>query len=234
MVEIRGLNHSYGKGALQKQILFDLDLDIEQGKIVLLCGPSGCGKTTLLTLMGGLRSVQSGSLKVLGQQLAGASAGTLQNLRKQIGYVFQAHNLVTFLSAHQNVRLALELHPSWLSAGADGRASEILKEVGLEDHRHYFPDHLSGGQKQRVAIARALASKPRLILADEPTAALDKKSGREVVELMRRLSRQHGTTALLVTHDPRILDIADQIIEMEDGRLLQDPALGNADGSLSP
>lgn len=221
MVEIRGLNHSYGKGVLQKQILFDLDLDIEQGKIVLLCGPSGCGKTTLLTLMGGLRSVQSGSLKVLGQELAGASNGTLQNLRKQIGFVFQAHNLVSFLSAHQNVRLALELHSGWLSGGADERASEILKEVGLETHRSYFPDSLSGGQKQRVAIARALASKPRLILADEPTAALDKQSGREVVELMRRLSRQQGTTALLVTHDPRILDIADRIIEMEDGRLLR-------------
>ena len=220
MVEIRGLNHSYGKGRLRKQILFDLNLVIEQGKIVLLSGPSGCGKTTLLTLMGGLRSVQEGRLSVLGQELAGASRGALQALRKQIGYVFQAHNLVTFLTARQNVRLSLELHERWLRSGADQRVDEILTEVGLADHLDYYPEHMSGGQKQRVAIARALAAQPRLILADEPTAALDKQSGREVVEVMRRLSRQQGTTALLVTHDPRILDIADQIIEMEDGRLL--------------
>ena len=220
MVEIRGLNHSYGKGRLRKQILFDLNLVIEQGKIVLLSGPSGCGKTTLLTLMGGLRSVQEGRLSVLGQELAGASRGALQALRKQIGYVFQAHNLVTFLTARQNVRLSLELHERWLRSGADQRVDEILTEVGLADHLDDYPEHMSGGQKQRVAIARALAAQPRLILADEPTAALDKQSGREVVEVMRRLSRQQGTTALLVTHDPRILDIADQIIEMEDGRLL--------------
>lgn len=219
MVEIRNLNHSYGKGHLKRQVLFDLNLDIEEGKIVLLSGPSGCGKTTLLTLLGGLRSVQQGSLKVLGQQLARASSRTLHNLRKQIGYVFQAHNLVTFLSARQNVRLALELHDRWLRNGADQRVEQILTEVGLADHLDYYPHHLSGGQKQRVAIARALAAQPRLILADEPTAALDKQSGREIVEIMRRLSRQQGTTALLVTHDPRILDVADRIVEMEDGRL---------------
>lgn len=221
VVEIEGLNHFYGSGSLRRQILFGLDLQLDVGQIVLLNGPSGCGKTTLLTLMGGLRSVQQGSLKFLGQELKGASAGQLQRLRSQIGYIFQAHNLVTFLTAHQNVRLALELHPRWLNSGAeaDRRAQEILHQVGLSDRAHAYPEHLSGGQKQRVAIARALAAHPRLILADEPTAALDRHSGREVVELMRTLSREQGTTVLMVTHDPRILDVADRIVEMEDGRL---------------
>lgn len=220
MVEIEGLSHYYGSGTLRKQILFDLNLHLEEGKIVILSGPSGCGKTTLLTLMGGLRSVQQGSLKVMGCQLKGASSHTLRRLRQGIGFIFQAHNLMTFLTAHQNVRMSLELHSQWLRQGADARASEILSEVGLADRIHYLPDQLSGGQKQRVAIARALAARPRLILADEPTAALDKQSGREVVDLMRRLSREQGTTVLLVTHDPRILDVADVIVEMEDGRLI--------------
>jgi putative ABC transport system ATP-binding protein len=219
MVKISGLNHYYGKGNLRKQILFDLELELGQGQMVLLSGPSGCGKTTLLTLIGGLRSVQEGSLEILGQQLKGASSRSLQNLRKQIGYIFQAHNLVTFLNARQNVRLALELHTDWLRSGADQRAEEILTQVGLGEHLRAYPETLSGGQKQRVAIARALAARPRLILADEPTAALDRQSGREVVELMRKLCHQQGATVLMVTHDPRILDVADRIVEMEDGRL---------------
>jgi len=220
MIRMEKLSHYYGSGSLRKQILFDLDLHIDKGQIVILSGPSGCGKTTLLTLIGGLRSVQQGSLKVLGEELRGSSKGKLQKLRRQIGFIFQAHNLVTFLSAHQNVRMSLELHSEWLRQGADQRAEEILAQVGLADRQHYYPEQLSGGQKQRVAIARALAARPRLILADEPTAALDKQSGREVVDLMRKLSREQETTVLLVTHDPRILDIADQIVEMEDGRLL--------------
>ena len=220
MIRMEKLSHYYGSGSLRKQILFDLDLHIDKGQIVILSGSSGCGKTTLLTLIGGLRSVQQGSLKVLGEELRGSSKGKLQKLRRQIGFIFQAHNLVTFLSAHQNVRMSLELHSEWLRQGADQRAEEILAQVGLADRQHYYPEQLSGGQKQRVAIARALAARPRLILADEPTAALDKQSGREVVDLMRKLSREQETTVLLVTHDPRILDIADQIVEMEDGRLL--------------
>lgn len=219
MIRLEKLSHYYGSGNLRKQILFDLDLHIDEGQIVILSGPSGCGKTTLLTLIGGLRSVQQGSLKVLDQELRGSSKGQLQKLRRQIGFIFQAHNLVTFLSAHQNVRMSLELHSEWLRQGADQRVEEILTQVGLADRQHYYPEQLSGGQKQRVAIARALAARPRLILADEPTAALDKQSGREVVDLMRKLSREQKTTVLLVTHDPRILDVADQIVEMEDGRL---------------
>ncbi len=221
MVEISGVSHFYGKGALRKQILFDLDLKLDPGKIVILSGPSGCGKTTLLTLMGGLRSVQQGSLQVFGQELKGANSFRLKKLRTQIGYIFQAHNLLTFLTARQNVRVSLELHPEWMRRGATARADEVLSEVGLADKLHYYPEQLSGGQKQRVAIARALAAHPKLVLADEPTAALDKQSGREVVELMQKMAREQHSTVLLVTHDPRILDVADQIVTMEDGRLVQ-------------
>lgn len=220
MVEVDQVQHFYGKGKLQRQVLNEISLQLDQSQIVILSGPSGCGKTTLLTLIGGLRSVQQGSLKVLGQQLKGASGWKLQSLRKNIGFIFQAHNLLTFLTAQQNVRMSLELHSRWLNGGADRRAREILEQVGLGPHMHQYPHQLSGGQKQRVAIARALAANPKLVLADEPTAALDKQSGREVVEVMRNLSREQGTTVLMVTHDPRILDVADRILEMEDGRIL--------------
>lgn len=220
MVEVDKVVHFYGKGKLRRQVLHEVSLHLDQSQIVILSGPSGCGKTTLLTLIGGLRSVQQGSLTVLGQQLKGASGWKLQSLRKNIGFIFQAHNLLTFLTARQNVRMSLELHSSWLGSGADRRVDEILEQVGLGDYLNQYPHQLSGGQKQRVAIARALAANPKLILADEPTAALDKQSGREIVDLMKSLSHEQGTTVLMVTHDPRILDVADRILEMEDGRIL--------------
>ena len=213
------LNHSFGEGRLQKQVLFDINLDIRSGEIVILTGPSGSGKTTLLTLLGGLRAAQRGSLQILGQEILGASKQQLSQLRCQIGYIFQAHNLLSFLTAQQNVRMSLELHDYLLDQDLDAIAADMLTAVGLAEHIHYFPDELSGGQRQRVAIARALASHPKIVLADEPTAALDKKSGRDVVEIMQRLAKEQGCTILLVTHDNRILDIADRIIYMEDGCL---------------
>lgn len=219
VVSIQNLNHYFGEGDLRKQALFDISLDIYPGEIVIMTGPSGSGKTTLLTLMGGLRSAQEGSLKILGQEMCGASKQQLTKVRKQIGYIFQAHNLLTFLTAKQNVRMSLELHEEYLYQDMDTISTEILKAVGLEHRADYYADSLSGGQKQRVAIARALVSQPKMVLADEPTAALDKKSGRDVVEMMQTLAKQQGCTILLVTHDNRILDIADRIIYMEDGRL---------------
>ncbi len=218
VISIRNLNHYFGQRALRKQVLFDINLDIAPGEIVIMTGPSGSGKTTLLTLMGGLRSAQSGSLEILAQQVCGASKQQLTKIRKQIGYIFQAHNLMTFLTAKQNVRMALELHDENLDQ-VDTKALAMLASVGLGHHANYYPEKLSGGQKQRVAIARALASQPKIVLADEPTAALDKKSGRDVVEIMQRLAKEQGCTILLVTHDNRILDVADRIIHMEDGRL---------------
>ena len=221
VISVRGLQHYFGEESLRKQTLFDINLDLSAGEIVLLTGPSGSGKTTLLTLLGGLRSVQEGSLKILNQEVKDASKQQLTNLRKQIGYIFQAHNLLAFLTARQNVRMSLELHENVPEKELEAKVNAILESVGLADRSEYYPENLSGGQKQRVAIARALVSHPKLVLADEPTAALDKKSGRDIVELMQRLAKEQGCTILLVTHDHRILDIADRIIDMEDGRLVR-------------
>jgi putative ABC transport system ATP-binding protein len=224
-IDIRNLNHAFGKGSLRKPILMNVDLDIYPGEIVILTGPSGSGKTTLLTVIGGLRSVQEGSLKILGQELYGASQKQLVKIRSKIGFIFQAHNLLRCLTAQQNVGMSLNLHPDIPLEERKDRCLAMLEAVGLGSHANYYPDNLSGGQKQRVAIARALVSHPKLVLADEPTAALDSKSGRDVVEIMQRLAKDYGCTILLVTHDNRILDIADRIVHMEDGRLAKDEAL---------
>ncbi len=223
IISVNQLNHYFGDGNLRKQALFDVDLKINMGEIIIMTGPSGSGKTTLLSLMGGLRSAQEGSLKILGQEICGASKGQLAKLRLNIGYIFQAHNLMTFLNARENVRMSLELHQKrFQGEDLDAKAVAMLETVGLGDRAEYYPDSMSGGQKQRVAIARALISEPQIVLADEPTAALDKKSGRDVVELMQKLAKEQGCTILLVTHDNRILDIADRIVYMEDGQLISD------------
>jgi putative ABC transport system ATP-binding protein len=219
VIAIKNLNHYYGKGALRKQILFDINLEIYSGEIVIMTGPSGSGKTTLLSLIGGLRSVQEGSLKFLGEELVGVSQNKLVQMRRNIGYIFQAHNLLGFLTAKQNVQMAVELNDNISQTEAVAKSKAMLGSVGLEERVDYYPDNLSGGQKQRIAIARALVNRPPLVLADEPTAALDKQSGRDVVEIMQSLAKNQGTTILLVTHDNRILDIADRIVEMEDGLL---------------
>ncbi len=218
VIEITNLNYYFGKGSLRKQILFDINLKIFPGEIVLMTGPSGSGKTTLLTLVGGLRSPQEGSLKVLGKELSGAKPKDFVLLRRNIGYIFQAHNLLACLTARQNVQMSLELHPE-IQENLREKDAEILTAVGLQAHIDYYPENLSGGQKQRVAIARALVSHPQLVLADEPTAALDSKSGRDVVEIMQHLAKKQNCTILLVTHDDRILDIATRIVHLEDGRL---------------
>jgi putative ABC transport system ATP-binding protein len=222
VISVSNLNHYFGEGGLRKQTLFDINLEINAGEIVIMTGPSGSGKTTLLTLMGGLRSAQEGSLQILGQEICGASKQDLTKLRRQIGYIFQAHNLMTFLTVKENVRMSLELHEEYLNQDMNAKIIAILETVGLGERINYYPENLSGGQKQRVAIARALVSHPKIVLADEPTAALDKKSGRDVVELMQKLAKEQGCTILLVTHDNRILDIADRIIYMEDGQLKSD------------
>ena len=219
VVEIQDLNHFFGKGALKKQILFDINLTLKTGEVVILKGPSGSGKTTLLTLMGGLRSPQTGSLKVLDTELVRAKKNQLVEIRKNIGYIFQAHNLLHSLTARQNVQMSLELHNHLSFQEMKAQATSILEAVGLGDHIDYYPKNLSGGQKQRVAIARALVSHPKLVLADEPTSALDSKTGRDVVDLMQQLAREQGCTILIVTHDNRILDVADRIIELDDGRI---------------
>lgn len=219
-VAVRGLSYAYGTGELARPVLREIDLTLAPGEIVLLTGPSGSGKTTLLTLIGALRAMQQGSCRVLGQELAEAREAARVALRRRIGYIFQSHNLLGFLTARQNVAMALELMPDQTEAARLVQADRMLGAVGLSDRGGDRPDKLSGGQRQRVAVARALAGDPGLILADEPTAALDRQSGGEVVRLLRDLAKRRGVPILLVTHDPRILDVADRIVAMEDGKIV--------------
>ncbi len=217
-IDAQRVNHHYGNGETRKQVLFDNVLQVRPGEIVIMTGPSGSGKTTLLTLLGTLRSLQEGSLKVLGHELMGVGVQETNELRKQIGFIFQAHNLFESLTAFQNVRMATELL-GIPDVEANARIESLLTRLGLGDRIHYRPKALSGGQKQRVAVARGLIHQPGLILADEPTAALDEKSGREVVTILQELAQQHQSTIIIVTHDNRILDVADRIVSMVDGRI---------------
>ncbi|ALF55992.1 ABC transporter [Nostoc piscinale CENA21] len=221
IVDIKNLSHYFDKKILKNQVLFDINLNIQHGEIVTMTGPSGSGKTTLLTLIGGLRSVQKGSLKFLNQELSGASNDQLVQVRRHIGYIFQSHNLLNFLTARQNVQMSLELDnniPKW---EACKKAEAMLHAVKLGNRINCYPSELSGGQKQRVAIARALVSHPKLVLADEPTAALDSKSGRDIVNLMQLLAKEQNCAILMVTHDHRILDISERIIHIDDGRIVK-------------
>lgn len=219
IVSIRNVNYWYGEAALQRQVLFDVSTDIMPGEIVLLTGPSGSGKTTLLTLAGALRAVEEGSVRIFGIELKDAPTSKLLAVRARVGFVFQAHNLLEALTARQNVQMSLGLEPNLSRADAEKRSVDALEAVGLGEHINKLPGQLSGGQKQRVAIARAVVRNPGIILADEPTASLDRKSGREVVELLHDLAKRQGKSILLVTHDNRILDLADRILVLEDGRL---------------
>ncbi|MDP1564116.1 MAG: ATP-binding cassette domain-containing protein [Pirellulaceae bacterium] len=218
-VDVDHVNHHYGTGEMRKQVLFDNVLKILPGEIVIMTGPSGSGKTTLLTLIGTLRSVQEGSLKVLGQELLGITPTSTTELRKRIGFIFQAHNLFESLTAFQNIRMATELL-GIPDDQANARIEATLRRLGLGARIHYRPKALSGGQKQRVAVARGLIHEPGLILADEPTAALDAESGREVVTIFQELAREKQCTIVIVTHDNRILDVADRIVSMVDGRIV--------------
>lgn len=220
-VRVSDVQFYFGEGDLRKQVLFDNNLNIHPGEIVIMTGPSGSGKTTLLTLIGTLRRVREGSLQVLGRELRGADTRSIADLRRELGFIFQAHNLFESLTALQNVRMALELF-DFPKAEMKERATDLLERVGLGHRIDYKPRSLSGGQKQRVAIARGLVHRPRLVLADEPTAALDEKSGRDVVTLFQQLAQEEGCTILMVTHDNRILDVADRIVNMVDGHIKSD------------
>ena len=217
-IALDNVSYSYGKGALRKQILFGIGTRIDAGQIVILTGPSGSGKTTLLTLIGALRSAQQGSVKVLGRELLNARERALITARRQIGYIFQSHNLLDSLTIHQNIQMALQLN-GIRGKKSQSRIAEVLDRVELADQEHKFPRELSGGQKQRAGIARALVSRPQIVLADEPTASLDKQSGRYVVELIEDLAREDGSAVIIVTHDNRILDVADRILHLEDGHM---------------
>jgi putative ABC transport system ATP-binding protein len=221
-IQTQALDHFFGEGEARKQAIFDVNLEIERGKLTILMGPSGSGKTTLLTLMGCLRHVQSGSVTLLERELKGAGEAELVRLRRRLGFIFQAHNLHESLTATQNVLIGLQVHGKGNAAKQMAAAHHMLRLVGLEDRLDYLPGNLSGGQKQRVAVARALVSNPNVIFADEPTAALDKVSGHNVVDMLKTMGRERGTTTVMVTHDNRILELADRIITLEEGRVVSD------------
>lgn len=221
VIDVAHLNFSFGSGVLTQPVLKDVTISIEKGEIVLITGPSGSGKTTFLTIIGGLRQASHGSVKVLDQQFINSSEQVKVKARQQIGYIFQQHNLLKSLTALQNVSMTLEINAALTERQRRERAAEMLIAVGLGDRLDYKPDQLSGGQRQRVSIARALVGQPKIILADEPTASLDKQSGHEAVNLLKQLAKESQTTILLVTHDYRILDIADRVVELEDGAIKQ-------------
>lgn len=221
-ITVSGLDHWFGSGEARKQAIFDVNLTVAKGSLTVLMGPSGSGKTTVLTLMGCLRDIQDGSVDLLGTQLNGASEALKVATRRKLGFIFQAHNLHESLTAEQNVRMGLQVHGRGNEEQQKKATKHMLGLLGLADRIDYLPSSLSGGQKQRVAVARALVSNPEIIFADEPTAALDKESGFTVVQMLKKLGEVRGTTTVMVTHDNRILELADRIITLEDGRIVKD------------
>jgi putative ABC transport system ATP-binding protein len=220
VIRAADVNYAYGSGETRTQVLFDNDLEISRGEVVIMTGPSGSGKSTLLTLIGALRRMQVGSLEVLGHDLSSATERDQVELRKNIGFIFQQHNLFSSLSTIENVRMATALRRDSVQE-MNNRCVEILGKLGLGERMNHLPAELSGGQKQRVAIARALVNQPALVLADEPTASLDAESSQTVLEVLRNMADGPArTTVLLVTHDQRVIDHADRIVNMVGGRIV--------------
>lgn len=219
IVEVRGVGHTYEASPVAKPVLAGVNLAVGPGELVAITGPSGSGKTTLLTLIGALRSLQTGGIRVCGRELAGLGARAQQEVRVGIGFIFQTHNLFEALTAEETLRLTMEL--GTIPAGERAaRAVAMLAELGLTERAHARPAEMSVGQRQRVAVARALINRPRLVLADEPTAALDAETGQQVVALLRRRAREEGGAVLIVTHDPRVLEVADRVVRLMDGRVM--------------
>ncbi|MFG2868820.1 ABC transporter ATP-binding protein [Streptomyces sp. NPDC048338] len=221
MVRVRNLHRSYGTGAAAVHALRGVSFDIPRGELVALKGRSGSGKTTLLNLVGGLDTPDDGRITIGGTDLAELGENGLLELRRdRVGFIFQSFGLIPILTAAENVGVPLRLRK------ADPREREervalLLALVGLADHAAQRPGELSGGQQQRVAIARALANKPALLIADEPTGQLDAETGLAVMELLRAVVRSEGVTALVATHDPQLLGLADRVLELGDGEIIE-------------
>lgn len=219
VISIRGITKVYESGAVVVRALEEVTLDVKRGEVTLLMGPSGSGKTTLISIMGCILRPTSGSVLIHGREVTHLSEKEITHVRlNYIGFVFQGFNLFPALTAGENVELTLDLK-GIRGHKAKHRAGDLLRQVGLSDKYNTFPADLSGGQKQRVAIARALAGKPDIILADEPTAALDSHSGRTVIEMLRNLAHEQRRAVIIVTHDNRVLEFADRIVHIEDGKI---------------
>jgi putative ABC transport system ATP-binding protein len=222
VIRAAGVTKIYREGTADFRALSEVDLQIRAGELTLLMGPSGSGKTTLLSILGCILRATNGSLEVLGESVEKLPEAELPRIRRTaIGFVFQGFNLFPALTTLENVALALDVR-GVKRKEAETRGADLIREVGLADKSRSYPADLSGGQKQRVAIARALAGDPPIILADEPTAALDSASGKNVIELLRRLAHEHGRAVVMVTHDPRVLSYGDRTIHLEDGRVVRE------------
>jgi putative ABC transport system ATP-binding protein len=226
-VSVEGLDHYYGEGLARNQVLFDNQIVIPPGQLVVMTGPSGAGKTTLLTLIGALRSVQEGRIAVLGRDLSHLAARDLVAVRREIGFIFQMHNLFDALTAFENVKMAMQLGHDPPEVGR-GHCIALLEQLGLGRRIDYKPRLLSVGERQRVAIARALVNRPRLVLADEPTAALDKDATRIVINLLKQTTVECDAAVIMVTHDFRVIECADRLVHMVDGRIVSDVVLHDA------
>jgi len=233
VLQAASLTKTYAQGEAAMRALDDVTLDLHAGELALLVGPSGSGKTTLLSIMGCILRPTSGSLRVLGDDVTQFAERDLPAIRRErIGFVFQAFNLFPTLTALQNVALALDIK-GMSGRPARDKAAALLDQVGLAAKLDAYPADLSGGQKQRVAIARALAGDPPIILADEPTAALDSHSGRTVMDLLQRLARERGRAVGIVTHDNRMVGYGDRIVTMEDGRVVADERQSALEGAVA-
>ena len=222
IVECNGVSKTYQQGKVEVKALSDIDLTVETGGFIALAGPSGSGKTTLLNLIGGLDKPDSGTIQVGGQAYENLSSSQMADLRlHHIGFVFQAYNLIPVLSALENVEYVMLLQGTPTSERRQ-RAREILDIVGLEDKHDRRPAELSGGQQQRVAVARAIVSKPSIVLADEPTANLDSKTGESLLKLMRQMNLERSVTFIFSTHDNMVMDYARRIVLIRDGRIVED------------
>lgn len=222
IIEVKNLTKTYHDTEIPVHAVNGVDLSFDEGEFTAVVGPSGCGKTTLMNMIGGLEKPTSGEVCVDGSVMSELSSHNLIDFRlRNIGFVFQAYNLIPVLTAKENVEFIMQLQ-NWDKKKMDQRTVSLLKSVGLEDKIHSKPNQLSGGQQQRVAVARALASKPKFVLADEPTANLDSSATNQLLEIMERLNQEEKITFIFATHDQRVMDKARRVITLDDGKVISD------------